>query len=497
MDGDSPANEIVASYRRSILDLISVLILTGVVAQTVAAMMTGAPLALTLGINLSCAALLSAARLALTRLREVLYLTVFVGAGLSTAVGLCFLNRGWDGSHLYPMLWAFALSVTVGLYGTLRLAFVAGLFGCMISIGGKLLCPDQALGLGADQSWARVASQCIWWLLSLTTSGFTGRRVLRVAELAWRDRLAILAAQAKEHAWAAETERVRLAAANDRATGLTELARAFDEQVRSVVATVAQASVDIDAHATAVSHSADVTGKRVRRAALLSVAVAQDTGVVAMNADRLGASLAEVRGQAASVAAAAAAATQQVARSDVALSELVATTARVGETIALIGAVADQTKLLALNATIESARAGEAGRGFGVVADEVKLLARRTAGATSEVRQFVSAIRTAGENAGTALQQIGRTIGQVSAMAEQVGIAVEVQSAAISAITQTITGLNEKTSEVQLQVSEVASSAETTTAASLAMLEAASALGRDAGALQNEAGAFIANVRRA
>jgi methyl-accepting chemotaxis protein len=66
----------------------------------------------------------------------------------------------------------------------------------------------------------------------------------------------------------------------------------------------------------------------------------------------------------------------------------------IGEIMALIGRVANQTKLLSLNAAVEAARAGRHGLGFAVVAGEIQRLADQTMNATNRVGEILGGIST-------------------------------------------------------------------------------------------------------
>lgn len=74
-------------------------------------------------------------------------------------------------------------------------------------------------------------------------------------------------------------------------------------------------------------------------------------------------------------------------------------TQQIGEIIATVSALADQSKLLALNASVEAARAGDEGKGFAVVAMEVRNLAEQSRDATNQVRDLLSEIQQATNSA--------------------------------------------------------------------------------------------------
>ncbi len=82
----------------------------------------------------------------------------------------------------------------------------------------------------------------------------------------------------------------------------------------------------------------------------------------------------------------------------------------IGEIIATVADLAEQSNLLAVNAAIEAAKAGEHGKGFAVVALEVKNLATQSKQATSQVRSIIGQIQKATTAAVLATEQGSKAV---------------------------------------------------------------------------------------
>ncbi len=107
---------------------------------------------------------------------------------------------------------------------------------------------------------------------------------------------------------------------------------------------------------------------------------------------------------------------ESVAESIVELSEQ---TQAIGEIMAVVNDLAQQSQLLSVNAAIEAAKAGEQGKGFGVVAQEIKSLADQSKEATGQVRAILNDIQKATSASVLAAEQVSKAVeGSVSQAAE-------------------------------------------------------------------------------
>ncbi|MDP1992662.1 MAG: CHASE3 domain-containing protein [Syntrophales bacterium] len=146
-------------------------------------------------------------------------------------------------------------------------------------------------------------------------------------------------------------------------------------------------------------------------------------------------------------------------------------TQQIGEIIATVNDIADQSNLLALNAAIEAARAGEAGKGFAVVAGEVRGLAEQSRQATAQVKEILGEIQKAANTAvmvteegtkraesgvlltqttGEAIRSIRERIQQVAQAAQQVAVSTKQQLAGMDQIVTAMESINQATAQTDI-----------------------------------------------
>jgi methyl-accepting chemotaxis protein len=148
-------------------------------------------------------------------------------------------------------------------------------------------------------------------------------------------------------------------------------------------------------------------------------------------------------------------------------------TQQIGEIIATVSALADQTKLLALNASVEAARAGEEGKGFAVVAMEVRSLAEHSREATAQIREILSEIQQATNSAVMVTEQGTKGVDSGVQLVDRAGEAIRelantIESAAQAAIQiaastrQQTVGMDQLT-DAMMKIRDATAQATTTT----------------------------------
>lgn len=261
---------------------------------------------------------------------------------------------------------------------------------------------------------------------------------------------------------------------------LGEVAQAFNKMVQdfsSIIGTIRNS-------ANEVSCASENQAKVGEQIAVLSNRQTEQAVSVAASIEGLNAMVGEVAEKAQSIAEAAHEANSMADRGQLVVNSAVKGIQEISQTVSesaamikslghrsdqiwqivkVIKEIADQTNLLALNAAIEAARAGEQGRGFAVVADEVRKLAERTASATSEISDMISAVQSETSNAVAAMEKGSNQVEQGVAMANQAGDALVQVTASIKHVVDMIQQIasstreeSETTNKVTAQVEQIA-----------------------------------------
>lgn len=154
-------------------------------------------------------------------------------------------------------------------------------------------------------------------------------------------------------------------------------------------------------------------------------------------------------------------------------------TQQIGEIIATVNNLADQSKMLALNASVEAARAGEEGKGFAVVALEVRNLADQNRDATVQVREILGEIQRATNaavmvteegskgvdqgqllvnRAGDSIRELSQAIEDAAMAAMQIAASTRQQTIGMDQLTQAMRKIKHSTAEMVTSTMQVEAS---------------------------------------
>ena len=125
-----------------------------------------------------------------------------------------------------------------------------------------------------------------------------------------------------------------------------------------------------------------------------------------------------------------------------AMREVERRSARAGDVIEVIDAVAFQTNILSINASIEAARAGPAGRGFAVVATEIRRLAEQAATAARDVRVILDESGRALNESAVSAEATGQVLGGIGDLLARASQAMESVVERVSAQDQEVIAID-------------------------------------------------------
>ncbi|MEI6309190.1 MAG: methyl-accepting chemotaxis protein [bacterium] len=140
----------------------------------------------------------------------------------------------------------------------------------------------------------------------------------------------------------------------------------------------------------------------------------------------------------------------------------------IGEIIATVSDVAEQSNLLAVNAAIEAAKAGEQGKGFGVVAQEIRNLAEQSKQATAQVRSILSDIQKATSSAAMITEQGSKAVETGVLLSTEAGQSISQLASGVEETVQAATQIAASSQEQLIGMEQTAQAMESIKQASAA-----------------------------
>jgi len=139
----------------------------------------------------------------------------------------------------------------------------------------------------------------------------------------------------------------------------------------------------------------------------------------------------------------------------------------IGEIIATVNDIAEQSNLLAVNASIEAAKAGEQGKGFAVVAQEIRSLAAQSKEATTQVRNILFDVQKAIGSAVMATEQGSKAVEEGVRLSTQAGESIDILAESITEATNAAIQIAASSQQQLIGMDQVVSAMENIREASL------------------------------
>ena len=243
----------------------------------------------------------------------------------------------------------------------------------------------------------------------------------------------------------------------------THLSRVITRELRENIAQVSSSSAEILATTSQVASSAAETAAAVSE----TTATVEEVKQTAQHASQKAKYVSDSAQKASNVSQAGRRSVEEalhvmhrireqmgsIAESIVQLSEQ---SHAIGQIIATVNDLAEQSNLLAVNAAIEAARAGEQGKSFGVVAHEIRSLAEQSKQATGQVRTILGDIQKATNVAVLATEQGNKAVEAGVKQSSETDEAIRLLSASINEAAQAATQIAASSHQQMVGMDQVA-----------------------------------------
>ena len=271
----------------------------------------------------------------------------------------------------------------------------------------------------------------------------------------------------------------------------------FRNDIQQSLDSVSVNSGSLQSLAQGLNELSATTNEQTQSANLASGNAAGNVQAVAAATEEMSASINEISEQVTNANGLASSAADQARETDSKVGSLAVAAQKIGDVIAIIRDIAEQTNLLALNATIEAARAGEAGKGFAVVASEVKELANQTGKATEEISAQIASIQSETDDSVEAIQSISQKMGEITEFITAIAAAVDEQAASTSEISRNVQEAAIGTGEVSNNISKASQSVEEASSSAKKVLEASEQMNSEANSIKVVVDSFLEKVSAA